>query len=136
MYQFDLIFSNWMFVWFLLYQMKITSYNPKIAFILGLIINACLISLMIYYNNSFIYIFLFSVLIFIFKFIPFWILRNTNLRLKDFYALLILFFIYVIWIGGFNLESYIKNNNDIIANIKNNKPTNPFIKYVLNKIDM
>ena len=47
----DLVFSYWIFVWYLLYIFKVTSYNPKLYLLLGLIENLAYLFLMIYYNN-------------------------------------------------------------------------------------
>ena len=48
----DLIFSYWIFVWYLLYEFKIINNSPKLALIIGLITNTILLLLMIYYVNN------------------------------------------------------------------------------------
>jgi len=60
--RFDFVFSYWIFVWSLLYNNKLVSYNPKFALIIALIANIIKLFTMIYYKNSFIYIVLFILL--------------------------------------------------------------------------
>jgi len=134
MHRYDLIFSYWLFLWFILYEVNITSYNPKIALILGLIANTCIILIMIYFNNYFIYIFVFSLVVFVLKVIPLWILRDTNLELKDVFAVIIVFIVYIIWVVLFNLTYYTKFVHETYKKIKHNKPTIPFAGYILKLI--
>jgi len=37
--RFDYIFSYWIFVWWVLYKIKVIKYNPKILLIIGIIVN-------------------------------------------------------------------------------------------------
>ena len=113
----DLIFSYWIFTWYVLYELKITNYSPKLALIIGLISNIILLFLMIFYNNNIINILLFCVIQIFIKIIPLWRLRNNNIY--DFKALAILFIIYMVWLFINNTNIYILNKVKM-DNIKNN----------------
>jgi hypothetical protein len=58
--RFDFVFSYWIFIWYLLYMLKIVIYNPKWALMIALIENTFALALMFFYKNSFINIFLFK----------------------------------------------------------------------------
>jgi len=128
-YRFDYVFSYWIFVWYILYELKIVSYNPKIALVLGLLENLIILLFMFYFYNSFIYIFLFCFINFFLKVIPLWRLRNTGYFKSDICALLILFSIYLFWlyINNVRFEKYAV---DKFKQLKNNKPIGPFTYYV------
>ena len=113
----DLIFSYWIFTWYVLYEFKIITYSPKLALIIGLISNIILLLLMIFYNNSIIIIVLFCIIQIFIKIIPLWRLRNNHIY--DFKALAILFIIYMIWLFINNTNIYILNKVKM-DNIKNN----------------
>jgi hypothetical protein len=94
----DYLFSNWIFIWYLLYITGIfTKYNPKINIILALIMNIYVIYLLIY-NKQFYILFLIITIIFFIKIIPLITLRNTKIKLDDFLFGFILFLIYCLWI--------------------------------------
>lgn len=128
-FRFDYVFSYWIFAWFLFYYFGFTSYNPKIALIIGLIENIGILALMIYFKNSFIYIFLFCLINFFIKVLPIWLLRNTKYDLKDVYALVALFLIYVLWLL-INKVDFKKYMMDRYEHLKNNTPAAPLIHYI------
>jgi heme/copper-type cytochrome/quinol oxidase subunit 4 len=108
-----------------LYELKFTTYNPKLAILLGLIENVFILGMMFYFNNAWIYLFLFCFVNLFLKIIPFWRLRRTAYHTKDAYALLIYFIIFLLWIyvnDKFSLESYKK--------LKQGKPIGPFTYYI------
>ena len=39
----DYIFSYWIFLWWILYMLKIVKYNPKLAILLGIIENSVIL---------------------------------------------------------------------------------------------
>jgi hypothetical protein len=113
----DLIFSYWIFAWYMLYEFKCIKYSPKLALIFGLISNTILLLLMIFYNNSIINILLFSLVQLFIKIIPLWRLRNN--KIYDLKSLVILFIIYMVWLFINNTNIYILNKTKM-DNIKNN----------------
>lgn len=123
--RFDFVFSYWIFLWYMLYQFKVTSYNPKWALTIGIIENTVLLFLLFYYKNSFINIILFCFINFFIKILPLWSIRKTKYDINGIYSLIILFCIYLVWL---------KLNNVIIPNtyksIINKEDIGPFTSYV------
>ena len=113
----DLIFSYWIFVWYLLYEFKIINNSPKLALIIGLITNTILLLLMIYYVNNIYNILLFCIVQLFIKIIPLWRLRNNNIY--DYKSLIILFIIYMVWLH-INKTNIRKLNKTKLEKIKNN----------------
>ena len=95
---YDLLFSYWLFLWFLLYYFHIISYSPKWMFILAMIYISIIIIIMIYKRLSSIKIFIFFILAIIFKVIPFYLIRNDSIKFKDIIFGILLFLIYFIWV--------------------------------------
>lgn len=93
----DLVFSYWIFIWYLLYILNIVKYNPKIALLLAIIVNGIAIMLMIYYKNPLSVIISFCLINLFIKIIPFISLIETPYTLKDFYALVVLCVIFLLW---------------------------------------
>ena len=93
----DLVFSYWIFIWYLLYILNIVKYNPKIALLLAIIVNLIIIILMIYYKNPLSVIISFCLINLFIKIIPFISLIDTPYRLKDLYLLIVLVVIFLLW---------------------------------------
>ena len=161
--RFDFFFSYWIFAWFLLYAIKATKYNPKIFIIGALLENIIYVSLMVYYKNSLLYIFLFVLANIIIKILPLWWLWNTEYKLQDLVAGIVLFIIYTIWLYS---NDFINNNElgvwretdvpvgsrsfpiifrtaregvykkieSTIDGIKRNEPTTPFTYFIVKGI--
>lgn len=103
----DLIFSHWIFVWFVLYFCNIITINPTFIIISGLFIGTLAAYYMWYYNASQYNIIKFVILNMILKNIPLFILwfsNNLIIQLYDIYITLIVFIIY-------NIYLYINNTN-------------------------
>jgi len=133
----DFVFSYWLFVWFLLYQYKFTTYNPKIGLIIGTAENMALLATMIYYRNSVLNITLFCFINTCIKLIPIYILWKTPYRWEDFYAFIKLFFVYLLWLllNGVDIK---KQLIDYFSQAKHNLSQGPFTYYagqILNSID-
>ena len=75
--RFDFLFSYWIFIWYLLYEVGVITFNPKIAFVLGILENIVLFIAMIYVNQSWIHLVTFCLINTIIKGIPLWTLWNT-----------------------------------------------------------
>jgi hypothetical protein len=137
--RFDFVFSYWIFVWYLLYIFKVIDYNPFVALIIAIINNIIAFSLMIYYQNDALYLFLFVFINSIIKIIPLLTLYNAhsfNMHkcvkdlidgLKSFACL---FAIYAVWmyINNRSFITYIYLQSE---SIKNNKPFTPIIYYAV-----
>jgi hypothetical protein len=127
--RFDFVFSYWIFSWYILYEFKLTSFNPFIALLIGFIENIGVLLLMFYYSNSYFNIFLFCFINFFIKVLPLWRLRNSEYNIKDIYVLIFVFSIYILWLI-INKVDFKKVMNTSYNNIKNNKPLGPFMYYM------
>jgi len=98
-YGFDLILSNWIFVWYLLYIFCIVQVSPKLAIIIALIINAITFLVMIYVKRPIIELVLFIMVQVVIKIIPLYTLRNIKIDfVKDFQNLILVALIYLLWL--------------------------------------
>lgn len=94
----DLVFSYWIYVWFLLYFFQFTKYSPKFALILGLFHNIIMLLLMISFGTSISNIINFIIINTVIKILPLYYLQKETIIIKDIYFTFILFFLFVIWI--------------------------------------
>ena len=137
MIRFDLIFSYWILLWFILYVFKVIPYNPLFWLWIAFIENFINIGLMIYYKR-YLFLLAFSVVIFIIKVLPIMYLSNTYIKLtiNDIAFGFMLFLVYYIWLI-YNKMSLYKLYNSTYNSIKNNNPsyTTPFL-YFMNKIEI
>jgi hypothetical protein len=93
----DYIFSYWIFLWFILYLLKLVPYNPKLIIILGIIEILFTLIYLIVKNASLRKITKFIIINIIIKFIPLLLIYKDPLMKKDIYATVILVLIYAIW---------------------------------------
>jgi hypothetical protein len=106
----DLVFSYWIYVWFLLYFLKYTIYSPKFALTLGVLDNIGLLFFMLIWGTSIKTIGWFLIINIFIKGIPLYFLRNDPYKRKDIYFTLGLFGMYIIWLHI--------NNQSLVGNIK------------------
>lgn len=121
----DLVFSYWIFAWYLLYFFGFFKlYNPKFAMILGISINLIMLFLMFYYNTKYYLILLFIIVVAIQKIIPLYIILDDKIHNKDIIATFILFIIYLFWykFNNKNFSNIIKPQKDLILHNKNTFP--------------
>jgi len=117
----DFIFSYWIFLWFILYLLKIVPYSPKFVIILGIIENLFAFLFMIIYNAP-LYNFIKFIIINIFiKVIPLLLVWNDKIVKRDIYATIILFLIYLLWLTYNHLEIYKTYKNLLDPYIFNNE---------------
>ena len=126
--RFDFLFSYWIFAWYILYELRIVSYNPKGALVLALLENMIGLMFMAYYSYS--YLMLFFIIFIVLKVLPLWLIRNTPYHVRDVYATIVLFCIYLLWVyinaKNTNIVNLIKTQ---ISNIKKNKPLGPIMMF-------
>ena len=106
----DLIFSYWLFVWYLLYIFNYTTYNPIFALMLGLIDNIIMLILMLYYNTSKRTIIIFILVNTLIKVVPLYYLRKVVVKWKDIFFTCVLFLIFILWLH--------LNKQNLVGNIK------------------
>jgi len=134
--RFDFFFSYWIFFWYILYELNLVNYSPKIAFILSILINILELIAMIYFFSSLFRISLFIVSVILFKILPLYTLRNDILKYKDFICTIAVFLIYFTWLY-INQISLMEISKEVYKKIKNNEDVGPamnFIDKYINKI--
>jgi hypothetical protein len=143
----DLIFSYWIFLWYLLYICKIVNYNPTFALFCGLFENAILLSLMLYYNTHKKLLLLFFIMTIFLKLIPLYTLvfyKNQTLSInrmvtsKDIFATFVLFFIYVFWvtIHQKSPSDFQQQTIDLIIHNKNTLPGMTLLDKIIQKLNI
>lgn len=128
MIRFDLIFSYWIFAWYLLYINGVTKYSPKSALYAVLLVSCWLLVIMCYYNIAIFDITVFIILVSIMKVVPLWTLRKELIRTRDIYAALVLFGIYQIYVhlNGWTFDNQYK----LYISFKDGNLTTPFISFL------
>lgn len=130
----DLVFSYWIYVWYILYAFKIAMYSPKFALLLGLVDNIIMLIMMLFYGTSKKTIFYFIVINTLIKVVPLYYLRHEKIRLGDIYFTLGLFVLFVIWLY-INNQSLTGNAKTIYTSLlygKNKTPFMAFLKQIQN----
>ena len=122
----DLVFSYWIYIWFILYVFKITKYSPKFALIIGLIDNIVMLFLMFYFGTKRKTIFYFILINTLIKVIPLYMLRNEQIKMKDIYFTVILSFLFVLWIH-LNSQTLIGNLKLVHDSLLQEKNQTPFL---------
>lgn len=121
----DLIFSYWIYLWYILYIFKVLKYNPKLAIICGMIENLFIFLLMCIYNTKKILILLFIIMFFILKLIPLYTIWNDKIQFNDdIKNTSLLFIIYLLWIhfNQLTITDAITSTKNLILYNKNTMP--------------
>ena len=128
----DLVFSYWIYVWFLLYFFQWTKYSPKFALLIGLIDNIVMLLLMILFGTSMTTIINFVIINTIIKIIPLYYLRKERITIKDIYFTCVLFLLFVIWIH-INKQTLVGNLKLVHDSLLYSENKTPFMN-ILSKI--
>ena len=107
LYRFDLLFSYWIFTWFIFYYFGFVKSSPKLAIIIGIIENIVLLMSMIFIQKrSFKIILIFIILNTSFKGIPLYLIWKDKINIiQDMKNILSLFLVYLIWVLGINAKN-------------------------------
>lgn len=125
----DLVFSYWIYFWYILYAFKITIYSPKFPLILGLIDNIIMLILMLMYGTSSRTIFYFIIINTLIKVVPLYYLRNEKIKIKDIWFTIFLFIIFILWLH-LNKQSLIGNLKLIHDSLLFGKDKTPFMAFI------
>jgi uncharacterized membrane protein len=125
----DLVFSYWIFAWFLLHYFKFTSYSPKFLIIIGIIHNSAMLLNMILRGTKIISILSFITINIFIKILPLYYLRNEPIKIDDIYVTGFVYLLFVVWLN-INGENIIDNLNEIQNSILNDKNETPFMKFI------
>jgi hypothetical protein len=128
----DLIFSYWVLIWYVLYEIHLLKYNPKFWLIIAFLTNFYNFYFMFYFKRYYM-LFLFIMVVLIIKGIPIWTLRNTPIRVNDIIAGSVLFIIYYIWLT-YNNETLYSLFHKFYISIRDNNPNSTPFMYFLNSI--
>lgn len=117
-------FSYWIFIWYILYVLHLTQYNPKIGLLFALIANILLLILMIWYKTTTHLVFLLLLVMLFEKIIPLYTIWNIKTSYNDVLVFIILFAIYIVWIimNKQYINNFINNLFDLIIYKKNTLP--------------
>ena len=121
----DLIFSYWIYAWYILYLFKVVPYNPKFAILCGIAENLCILLAMLFYHTKKILVVLFLIMFFILKLVPLYTIWNAKINWKsDIKNTLILLFIYLIWIhlNHITLSDATTSTKNLILHNQNTMP--------------
>ena len=129
----DLVFSYWIYIWFILYIFKYTIYSPKFALTLGLLDNIVLLFLMFIWGTSVKTIIWFIIINTLIKIMPLYYLITEPYKIKDIYFTGGLFLIYIIWLH-INNQSLVGNIKIIHDSLLYGKNETPFMN-LLSKIE-
>ena len=127
----DLVFSYWIYLWYLLYEFKITNFSPKFPLILGLIDNVIMLILMLMYGTSKRTIFYFIIINTLIKIVPLYYLRNKTIQTKDIGFTIFLFAVFFIWLH-LNKQSLFGNIKLIHDSLLYGQDKTPFMAFINN----
>lgn len=125
----DLVFSYWIYAWFILYEFQFTQYSPKFALLLGLIDNIIMLILMLQFGTKGKTIILFLFINTLIKIVPLYYLKNQKIQLKDIYFTFGLFCVFIVWLH-INKQSLIGNIKLVHDSLLYNKSETPFLSFV------
>jgi len=127
----DLVFSYWIFFWYIIYIYKLTIYSPKFILGLGIFENIITFGLMVYFGSKISTLIWFLFINLFIKVIPFYTLKNESIKWQDIKVTFILFLVYCVWVY-INGESVIEYQNRIFESLIHNKNATPFM-YVISQ---
>jgi hypothetical protein len=132
-YRFDLVFSYWIFAWFLLYWFRVIPYSPKLAMCLSILENAVLLGIMIFLlKSSMETVIKFLMINSFIKAIPLYAVWSDKINwTQDFIRIIILFGIYAIWLF-INSSSIVEEENEILQHSTHKKSSlNNIVSYLI-----
>lgn len=103
---FDELFSVWVFLWFVLYYLKLIKYSPKLWLILITIYAALSILYMMYIQLKPIYILTVVALMVTSKIIPLYIIFNDVIKINDILFGFGIGILYLLWLNYNNLNVF------------------------------
>ena len=98
---FSHVFSYWIFIWYIFHLLRVIPYSPKLALLLGIIVNVIMLFVMMYNNVSRKRIFILIFFLLVMKGLPFYTLKRERIRIKKDLCVLaivfLLYFVYYVW---------------------------------------
>jgi hypothetical protein len=120
----DYIFSYWILFVFVLYELGINPYNPKLLILAGLIENVGSIALLLFYRVSWITIGLFILNTILIKGIPLLLVWKDKIQAKDIYFSIGVFVLYNLWMqyNQIHIFQFYEKIMDSVINERNETP--------------
>jgi len=128
----DLVFSYWIYLWYIFYNFNIISFSPKFPLLIGLIDNIIMLFLMLIYGTSKETIFYFILINTFIKIVPLYYLRHEPIKRKDIYFTIGLFIIFIFWLH-INRQSLYGNIKIVYDSLLYGENKTPFMA-ILNNI--
>jgi hypothetical protein len=125
----DMIFSYWIFAWYILYKCKITQYSPKLLLLIGLLENVLVFFLMLIFNTYWKTILGFLFINTFIKVLPLVSLKKESIHTKDIWASILLFLLYVLYLY-LHKENVTVYQKKILESLLYNKSKTPFFQLV------
>ena len=125
----DLVFSYWIFAWYLLYKARLLSYNPKFIIIAGIIENSFLLLYMLLHGSNGRTVFWFIFINTFIKVIPFYTVRNERIQVRDIWFSGLVFGLYAVWVA-LNRQSLTGNYRAVVDSLIHNRDETPFLAFV------
>ena len=134
-YRFDLVFSYWIFLWYLLYIFGVVSYSPKLVLCISVIENTIVFLIMTFMlQSSTETIAKFVIINTFIKILPLYSVWKDKIHWKtDLYRIFILFVVYVIWCNFF-VNKIVDKQLNLIRNDKNTNSYNKYMLYILTPV--
>ena len=138
----SLFFSYWIVLWFILYLLNVTVYNPKFIFsvclLLMSIIVICTSIYLQYYDldeQKKYNLIRFEIITIIIKSIPFFYLLNTQITQGDIDVSIVVTMLYLIWLYINNTNVFDTYKKLLMKNIDNPKATILMPQIILDSYD-
>jgi len=129
--RFDLVFSYWIFIWFILYILKLTIYSPKFVITVALFENIIMLIMMLTYGTSKKTIIYFIIINILIKVIPLYYLRKERIQIRDIYFSMFFFILFILWLS-INKQSLTINLKKIYNSLLYGKNETPFMSLLSN----
>ena len=127
--RFDLVFSYWIFFWYIFYILHFTQYSPKFIIGLAIIENIFMLFMMIRSGSNRRTITYFIIINALIKVLPYYTLRKERIQTQDVIATIVYFILFTIWIH-INHQSLTGNAKLIYNSLIQNKNNTPFLQLV------
>ena len=121
------IFSNWIFVWFILFELNLIKFNPFFIIVIGIIVVSTSLLYLIYIKSNVYNMIKLFIINFFLKIIPLFIMiyyKQNTISYNDILFTIILFNVYIIILYMLNTDVYsiyLKLSKSYISNQKENK---------------
>ena len=116
----NLIFSYWVFFWFLLYLINLIKIAPTLFIYLGLVLNALELVYFVVAKSPPYNIIKFAIINIILKAIPLWFVYGRPITLTEIKISILVFMLYMVWLQ-INHKSLIDIYKEIMKTYKGEK---------------